>query len=75
MKRMINDGLTTFKAPEGQVYDWKEPHTTTIIEEDGTISHGEEHLYANILRVGRFDDIENYILVPNPRMKKVDTND
>lgn len=56
-----------FKAPDGKVYDWAEPHTAIIINEDGTKTETVEHLYAKYLSVGRRDDIRNYILVDDPR--------
>lgn len=56
-----------FEAPEGKVYDWAEPHIATIIDEQGNKTEEQEHLYANILFLGKFDSIENYILVDAPK--------
>lgn len=70
----INDGFSRFSSPEGQVFDYKEPHIAKIIEQDGTVTETVEHLYANHLVLGQFDDIKNYILVDDPRAKKVENN-
>jgi hypothetical protein len=55
-----------FEAPEGKVYDWAEPHTATIIDEEGNKTEEQEHLYANVLFLSKFDTIENYKLVDAP---------
>lgn len=54
-------------APDGKVYDWAEPHTSYIIDEDGSTIEREEHLYVKYLSITRFDSIDNYILVDDPR--------
>lgn len=59
---MINDRMTKYEAPEGVVFDWKEPHTIMI---DG--QEQEEHLYAKYLFLTRIDSIDNYILVEEPK--------
>lgn len=56
-----------YTAPMGKVYDWAEPHIAHIIEEDGSITEVVEHLYATYLSISRADNINNYILVDNPR--------
>lgn len=57
-----------YNAPEGYVFDYKEPRKVTIIDEDGSKIYTEEHLYANSLALGMFDSLEdNYKLVPDPR--------
>lgn len=56
-----------FEAPEGKVYDWAEPHIATIIDEKGNKTEEQEHLYANVLFLSKFDTIENYKLVDTPR--------
>jgi hypothetical protein len=58
---------TVYAAPDGKVYDWAEPHIATIIDENGETIERTEHLYAKYLSVARFDDINNYILVDDPR--------
>ena len=52
--------LKSYVAPEGYVYDFKEPR------ENGT------HLYAKYLRITWFDDISNYILTEDPNNVKED---
>jgi len=56
-----------YTAPDGKVYDWAEPHIATIIEEDGSTTERVEHLYAKYLSISRFDNIDNYIIVDDPR--------
>lgn len=57
-----------YNAPEGYVFDYKEPRMVTIIDEDGSKIYSEEHLYANSLALGLFDSFEdNYKLVPDPK--------
>lgn len=55
---MIGYGFTRYEAPEGYVYDYKEPRIAII---DGVKT--QEHLYAKYLVINRRDDINNYILV------------
>lgn len=69
----FDNGLTRFKAPDGMVYDWAEPHVGTLIHLDGTEEPFEEHLYAKYLQLGRFDDMERYKLVPDPRHRSGDS--
>lgn len=59
---MINGKMTRFEAPEGYVYDYKEPKYIII---DG--EQIEEHLYAKYLCLTRLDSIDNYILVEDPK--------
>lgn len=56
-----------FMAPEGKVYDWAVPHVARIIEQDGSIIERVEHLYAKYISVSNMDDIENYVLVDDPK--------
>ena len=51
--------LIKYEADTGKVFDWKEPRYTT--DEDG--NEVQEHLYAKVLYIGAFDDINNYIEV------------
>lgn len=56
---MINHTITKYEAPDGFVYDWVEPH----FDNDGK----EQHLYVKFLFLGKFDTIEAYHLVEDPR--------
>lgn len=56
---MIRNRMTRYSAPPGYVYDWKEPK----FNEDGT----ENHLYVSQLFLTKFDSIQNYKVVKNPR--------
>lgn len=49
-------------ADEGLVFDWVDPHYH--IEEDGT--EVRDHLYVDVLFIGRDDDISNYMEVEAP---------
>lgn len=50
-----------YTAPSGFVYDYLNPKTGP---------DGEElHLYANKLSIGRFDTIDNYQLILDPKEK------
>ena len=53
---------TIYTAPEGYVYDYLIPR----FGKDGE----ELHLYANKLSVSRFDNVDNYKLILDPREKK-----
>lgn len=68
----FDNGMTRYVAPEGMVYDWKIPHTGTIIKPDGTEEEITEHLYARYLQISNWDSIDNYIAVPDPRFKKAE---
>lgn len=59
-------GMTHYVAPEGYVFDYKEPHYATIKELDGTLSIIEQHLYAKHLTLGHFDSLDNYTVVKYP---------
>lgn len=50
--------LIKYEADTGKVFDWKEPRYTEIDGEEV-----QEHLYAKVLYIGAFDDINNYIEV------------
>ena len=65
----MNSRMKSYKAPDGYIYDWAEPHTATIILEDGTKETREEHLYVKYLFLGSMDDIKNYKLVKQPGKK------
>lgn len=56
-----------YTAPDGKVYDWAEPHMAQIIEPNGEVIEQEEHLYVKYLSIARFDSIDNYKLVDDPR--------
>lgn len=62
-------GMTNYVAPDGYVFDYKEPRFNFIKELDGSITTTENHLYAKFLTLGKFDSIDNYIIVENPKMK------
>ena len=50
----LNNGMTTYIAPDGFVYDYATPR------EDG------EHLYVKYLTLSKYDSIDRYILVADP---------
>ena len=54
-----------YEASEGKVFDWKnlEEHKTYNEETHEWI---QEHLYAKILYLGKFDSIDNYVEVDEP---------
>lgn len=62
----INNQLTSYIAPDGFVYDFAEPRYTIIIT-DGNEETIEDHLYAKYLYLNRFDSIDNYTLIKDPR--------
>lgn len=66
----ISNKLKRYEAPKGYVYDYAEPRMATIKNLDGTVSETQEHLYAKFLFLGKFDNIEAYILVKDPRNKE-----
>lgn len=59
--------VTFFEAPEGFVYDYKEPPIAAIKDKDGNVVEEPEHLYCKKLCLGSFDYIEHYILVKDPK--------
>lgn len=63
----MSNKVMKYEAPEGKVYDWAEPRFDIIIDEDGNETEEQVHLYANVLFLGKFDSIENYILVDAPK--------
>jgi hypothetical protein len=63
--------MTYYTAPEGKVYDYAEPHMGKITELDGSESEVQEHLYAKYLALGRFDSIDKYKLVDEPKKSGV----
>lgn len=50
----LNNRMTSYKAPDGFVYDYAVEH------ENG------DHLYVKYLYLTKFDNIDNYILVKDP---------
>ena len=63
-------GMTTYRAPDGYVFDYKEPQFAVIKELDGSMTTIPHHLYANQLSLGRFDSLDRYTLVEDPRAKR-----
>ena len=59
---MAGYGFTKYEAPEGYVYDYKEPRYITL---DG--EQIEDHLYCKYLILNRRDSIDNYKLVIEPK--------
>lgn len=59
---MIGPNFTRYEAPDGYVFDYKEPRYITI---DG--EQVEDHLYCKYLVLNRRDSIDNYILVEEPK--------
>lgn len=70
MKILNQKGMKCYMAPDGYVFDYKEPHIATILELDGSTSKKEEHLYVKYLSLGKFDNIDNYITVKDPKLQK-----
>ena len=66
----VSNKLKRYEAPKGYVYDYAEPKMAKIKNVDGTISEEQEHLYAKFLFLGKFDNIESYILVKDPKYKE-----
>ena len=56
---MISGTIKKYEAPEGFVYDWVEPH----FDDSGA----EKHLYVKFLFLGKFDTIDAYKLIKDPR--------
>ena len=50
----LSNRMKKYEAPKGYVYDWAE------LKE-------REHLYVKYLFLSKFDNIENYILVKDPK--------
>lgn len=61
--------VNIFNAPQGFVYDYKEPRYINVKDKEGNITQEEEHLYASQLYLGSFDYIDNYKLVKDPKEK------
>lgn len=59
-------GMKHYAAPEGYVFDYKEPHYAVIKELDGSITTKQQHLYAKYLTLGHFDSLDNYTVVEDP---------
>lgn len=65
----LGNRMKSYVAPDGYVYDWAKPHIATIINQDGEEELREEHLYAKYLYLGSMDDIKEYKLVKDPKVK------
>lgn len=65
----LGNRMKSYIAPDGYVYDWANPHTATIINQDGGKELREEHLYVKYLYLGSMDDIKEYKLVKDPKVK------
>lgn len=65
----LGNRMKSYVAPDGYVYDWAKPHIATIINQDGVEEMREEHLYAKYLYLGSMDDIKEYKLVKDPKVK------
>lgn len=63
---MKRNTMHVFEAPKGFVYDYKEPKYSIIIDGE-TETQEQEHLYVNRLVLCSQDDIDNYILVADPK--------
>ena len=59
--------MTKYEAPYGFVYDWVKPHYHTELDENGTKHEVQEHLYAKYLFLSKYDTIDAYELVPDPK--------
>jgi len=55
-----------YEASEGKIFDWKnlEEHTH---EDPETHEIIQDHLYAKVLYLGKFDSINNYVEVDEPQ--------
>lgn len=62
----MRQSIYIYEAPKGFVYDYKEPRYNTIIDGDTEIQE-QEHLYVNRLALCSQDNINNYILVADPK--------
>lgn len=71
---MLNSRMTAYVAPDGYVYDYLEPHIAIIIDTNGEKIETEEHLYAKYLYLGKFDDINSYKVVKDPRKQENNVN-
>lgn len=65
----LGNRMKSYVAPDGYVYDWANPHTATIINQDGETELREEHLYVKYLYLGSMDDIKEYKLIKDPKVK------
>lgn len=64
----LGNRMKPYVAPDGYVYDWATPHIVTIINQ-GTEEKQTEHLYVKYLFLGSMDDIKDYKLVKDPKVK------
>lgn len=65
----LGNRMKSYTAPDGYVYDWAVPHIATIINENGEKENRTEHLYVKYLFLGSMDDIKDYKLVKDPKVK------
>ena len=65
----LGNRMNSYTAPHGYVYDWAVPRVATIIDEDGEKENRAEHLYVKYLFLGSMDDIKDYKLVKDPKVK------
>ena len=65
----LGNRMKSYTATDGYVYDWAVPHVATIINENGEKENRTEHLYVKYLFLGSMDDIKDYKLVKDPKVK------
>ena len=65
----LGNRMKSYTAPDGYVYDWAVPQVGTIINENGEKENRTEHLYVKYLFLGSMDDIKDYKLVKDPKVK------
>lgn len=65
----LSNRLKSYEAPEGYVYDYAIPRESVIMV-DGVEQTTQEHMYVKYLYLGKFDNIDNYVLVEDPRGAK-----
>lgn len=53
--------IIKYEAEEGKCFDWKDLTKHTHTDKDGNLI--QDHLYANVLWIGQYDSIENYVEV------------
>lgn len=58
-----------YEASEGKVFDWKDlsQHTHEEIDEEGKTIIVQDHLYAKVIYLGKYDSINNYVEVDEPQ--------
>lgn len=65
----LGNRMKSYTAPDGYVYDWAVPRVAIIINENGEKENKTEHLYVKYLFLGSMDDIKDYKLVKDPKVK------